>query len=153
MPATFEHLPTWLLSRASQRGHRILHAALGELGATGYDYRVLSALAHAPDGVAAQVDIGRVAALDRRDVTVTVRGLEAGGYVTRRRDPSDARVQRVALTDAGRARHRELELAALAAQDDVLSPLRASERARLLDLLAKLRAGDDAPSSEPHAKG
>src|SRR5690606_19235767 len=64
-------LPSWLLSRAGVRAHRILQRRFDAIGFTGYESRVLAALNAA--GPQSQAQIGRAVSLDRRDVTYTVR--------------------------------------------------------------------------------
>ncbi len=76
----------------------MLHERLDQAGASGYDYRILAVLADL--GPLSQADLGRAAALDRRDVTHTVRDLHARELVTRRPDPRDGRQTLVELTTA-----------------------------------------------------
>jgi DNA-binding MarR family transcriptional regulator len=79
--------------------------------------------------------------VSRATITALLDGLEAEGLVARRPDPTDRRARRVALTRAGRARAREIaptHAARLAAVTRALDP---DERAQLLALLDKLRAG------------
>lgn len=132
----FRQLPTWLLAQAAHRAHRLLQDRLSEAGATGYEYRVLSALTAV--GEATQADLGRLALLDRRDVTVTVRALLDSGMVARRQSTQDARAQIVSLTPAGRRRYAQLNRVMQAVQDELLSPLPAGRRDRLLGDLSQL---------------
>jgi DNA-binding MarR family transcriptional regulator len=136
---SFDELPTWLLSRAAARSHRILHAELAQLGASGYDFRVLSVLA--TTGACSQRALGDAAALDRRDISLTVRGLEAAALLSRRPDPQDARRTMVAITLLGQHRLAELSLALERVQRAVFSPLSAAETDTLSMLLARLATG------------
>lgn len=129
-------LPTWQLSQAAARAHRVLHDHLARAEASGYDYRVLSALGDS--GQASQADLGRAVALDRRDVTDTVRGLEVRQLVSRRPNPRDARELLVELTAAGRTALERLDTVVEDAQSEALAPLGASQRQALLRLLARL---------------
>jgi MarR family transcriptional regulator, lower aerobic nicotinate degradation pathway regulator len=133
---TFRELPTWLLSQAAVRSHRILHARLAGVGASGYEYRVLSALDAA--STATQAELGRLTGLDRRDVAVTVQALEKAALLTRSRSPDDARVLVVKPTSAGRRRSRELDRVAHDVQEEVFGPLTASDRRQLVRSLAQL---------------
>jgi DNA-binding MarR family transcriptional regulator len=143
----FYDLPTWLLSQATQRAHRLLHDRLDDAGATGYEYRLLSAL-HAV-GEATQADLGRLARLDRRDVTITVRALIASGTVARQRSSLDARAQIVSLTPAGRRRYAQLNTRMQAVQDELLSQLPAAHRDRLLDDLSRIGTQNAARTDTP----
>lgn len=114
-------LPTWLLSQASHRAHDILIERLSEVGARGYDYRVLDALSTTTP--LSQVAIGSLARMDRRDVAVTLAALGEDGLIDRRTDPDDARRNVVEITESGRARHTELSSIMMSIQEEVLAPL------------------------------
>jgi DNA-binding MarR family transcriptional regulator len=131
------HLPTWQISQASARSHKVLHERLAEAGSSGYEYRILVALGDL--GRASQADLGRVAALDRRDVTHTLRSLEARKLISRSADPSDARRTLVELTDDGESLFERLDQVVDEVQDEVLAPLTAAERGTFLSLLQRLR--------------
>lgn len=139
-PDDFRRLPTWGLARAAARSHRVLSGALAGLGATGYQFRVLSVLRRAP---ATQAEIGRNAHLDPRDVTVTVAHLVGAGLVARDRSEEDARALVVTVTDAGLEWLRHLDRAAEAAQDEVFGTLSAEERTVLLGLLGRIADPDE----------
>jgi DNA-binding MarR family transcriptional regulator len=131
-----EKLATWQLSQAAARAHRVLHERLAEEGASGYDYRILAALGDL--GPASQADLGRAAALDRRDVTHTVRDLHARHLVTRRADPGDGRQMLVELTAAGRSMLARLDRVLDEVQAEVFGALTVAQRRTLLHLLQKL---------------
>lgn len=129
-------LPSWLLSQAAARSHQLLTDQLAAVGASGYEYRVLAALGDG--GRASQAEVGRAAALDRRDVTHTVRALESAGLLSRADDPDDARRLVVDLTSAGIERLAELDQVLADVQNDLLAPLTPAQRTQLLRLLALL---------------
>lgn len=137
--APFDDLPSWLLTRAAARSHRILHRRLGEAGFTGYEYRVLSVLA--AGGRQSQADVGRGAFLDRRDVTHTVRRLEDRGLIERRVDPTNRRVVLVEMTAQGKQQWKRLTPIMRAIQSELLAPLSPREVSTLTPLLARL--GDE----------
>lgn len=134
--ARLEHLATWQLSQASARAHRVLHERLARAGASGYDYRVLATLGDL--GPISQADLGRAAVLDRRDVTQTVRSLQARQLVRRRPHPRDGRQTLVELTTAGSRLLERLDLVLDDVQTAVLAGLTAAERRTLLRLLKRL---------------
>lgn len=129
-------LPTWQLSQAAARSHRILHERLANAGVSGYEYRVLAVLGD--QGIASQADLGRAAALDRRDVTHAVRALEQRQLITRRPDPSDARQVLVTLTATGDSVLDQLDAVMNEVQEEVLTALTRAQRHALLDLLGQL---------------
>jgi DNA-binding MarR family transcriptional regulator len=129
-------LPTWLLSEAAVRSHRVLHEHLARADVSGYEYRALATLGDL--GRISQADLGRASRLDRRDVTDTVRKLESRGFVSRALDPHDTRRILVELTASGRRTVKSLDAMVHDVQKEVLKPLTAVERRLLVDLLRRL---------------
>ena len=107
-----------------------------QAGVNGYEYRCLSALAAAEQ--LSQTDLGVAAALDPRDVTHTVRDLEARGLVSRVKDPGHGRRQLVSLTGDGQRTAARLADIIAEVQDTVFSDLSRKERSVLLDLLERV---------------
>jgi DNA-binding MarR family transcriptional regulator len=136
-PTRLRLLPTWLLSQAGARAHRLLSEALAASNSRGHHYRLLAALEDL--GPASQVDLGRAAGLDRSDVAVSLQQLERRKLVRRIADPVDRRRKRVALTASGRRALDSLDDAVRQVQDLVLQPLTTAERATLTALLARLQ--------------
>ncbi|MHB8499014.1 MAG: MarR family winged helix-turn-helix transcriptional regulator [Acidimicrobiales bacterium] len=130
------NLATWQLSHASARSRKVLHERLTQAGASGYDYRILAVLGDL--GPASQADLGRAAALDRRDVTHTVRDLHARTLVTRRPDPRDGRQTLVELTAAGSSMLERLDLVLDEVQTEVFAGLTVDQRRTLANLLQQL---------------
>ncbi|MCO5058396.1 MAG: MarR family transcriptional regulator [Rhizobiaceae bacterium] len=113
-----------------------MHQKLTEAGVNGYEYRCIAALADR--GELSQVALGSAAALDPRDVTVTVRALEARGLVTRKADPEHGRRMLVSLTEEGRKAEVRLSLVIADVQDKVFERLNSEERSMLLELLGRV---------------
>lgn len=131
-----DSLPTWLLSRAAGRAHRLLSDAFASAGARGYHYRLLAALEDL--GPASQATLGRRAELDRSDVVTTIEALEADALVARAADPEDGRRKIVTITPAGRRLLRRLDEVVAGVQGELLAPLSDAERAELARLLARV---------------
>lgn len=129
-------LPTWVLSSAATRSHHVLQSRLADAGVNGYEYRCLSALA--ANEQLSQTDLGRAAWLDLRDVTHTVRSLEARGLVSRVRDPGHGRRQLVSLTPDGQEVARLLDGFMSEVHDAVFRDLTKDERRTLLALLERV---------------
>ncbi|WP_433798563.1 MarR family winged helix-turn-helix transcriptional regulator [Actinomycetospora sp. CA-084318] len=138
MPTSWSDLGTTVLTRAAARAQALLAHRLTEASSSPFEYRVLAVLAGVEHRT--QADLGRAAALDRSDVTATVRTLEGKSLVTRRPDPDHARRVLVALSPAGAAAFAELAVVVHEAQSDVFGALSRDERARLTGLLR--RVGD-----------
>ncbi|MFH9863329.1 MarR family winged helix-turn-helix transcriptional regulator [Streptomyces sp. NPDC017202] len=134
------------LLRLTRRVHRIQkhHLELSDLGITPAQSRLLRTLSHfsAPPRMA---DLAERLEVVPRAVTTLVDGLEAHGKVRRVPDPTNRRVIRIELTDAGRATLRELHRARRSAAREILAPLTDVERAVLGDLLDTLIGGTAAP--------
>ncbi|WP_221584307.1 MarR family winged helix-turn-helix transcriptional regulator [Microbacterium sp. G2-8] len=129
--------PSWLLSQARMRSHRILTERLAAIAARRYHLRVLSVLVE--HGPLPQVAIGTLADLDRADLSVSVDELEAEGTVIREQDPEDGRRKIVRITDDGQARARQLGLVLREVQDELFAPLEADEREAFIATLRKLQ--------------
>lgn len=133
-----------MLSQASARAHRILVDRLGEVGARGYEFRILDALTQSSTPLS-QIAIGSLARLDRRDVAVTIAELEAQHLVYRQPDPQDARRNLVWITPEGRDRFTQLEQIMSEVQAAVLAPLDAASQATFVEALQSLlRSADEA---------
>jgi len=128
--------PTWLLSRAHARAQAIRVEAFAAAGSTGYVSRLLASLAD--EGAASQAELSRRTGIDPSDVVAAVNDLEARRFVTRKRDPADARRNVVALTRTGRAELTRLDSVVADIQDRFLAPLSDAERRQLQRILAKL---------------
>ncbi|HEX5332200.1 MAG TPA: MarR family transcriptional regulator [Cellulomonas sp.] len=143
LPERLRRLPTWMLSQAAARAHRLLAEALADSDARGHHYRLLAALQD--QGPTNQVVLGHRTALDRSDVAVGLAELEQRGLAHRDPDPDDGRRKRVQITDAGTRFLADLDEVVGAVQDEVLHQLTPEERRTFLDLLTRLQpSADDA---------
>ena len=136
-----EKLPSWLLSQANARGHRLLADALGAHGLRGYHVRLLAALDE--HGTLSQADLGRRTGIDRSDVVATLDELAALGLARRSPDPSDRRRNVVTITAVGVDRLVEIDAVLQQVQDRLLAPLSPNERATFVPLLAKVAGRSD----------
>ncbi|MFJ8542600.1 MarR family winged helix-turn-helix transcriptional regulator [Streptomyces sp. NPDC093586] len=129
-------LPSWLLGRAAARGRALVAEALAAEGLKMWHHVVLSAVRDlAP---VAQADLGRGIGLDPKDLVGVLNDLQAAGLVVRAPDPDDRRKNAVSLTEEGGRVLARCEKAARTANDELLAPLTAQERARLLDMVRRI---------------
>ncbi|MFF3937251.1 MarR family winged helix-turn-helix transcriptional regulator [Streptomyces phaeofaciens] len=130
------------LLRFTRRVHRIQKHHLQQcgLGITPAQSRLLRTLAHygSPPRMA---DLAERLEVVPRAVTTLVDGLEAGGRVRRVPDPTNRRVIRIELTDAGQEALRELHGARRSAAEEILAPLTDEQRDVLGGLLDTLIDG------------
>jgi DNA-binding MarR family transcriptional regulator len=75
---------------------------------------------------------------DPSDLVAILDTLEAGGFVSRARDPQDRRRYALALTPRGRKELARFKAVAAEVQDEILAPLGSAERADLERLLQQL---------------
>ena len=136
MVTRIDELLTWLLSQAAARTHRVLHQRLGDADFTGYEYRVLSALANGEP--LNQTEVGRRAALDRSDVTASIRRLYDRGLVDRQADPNHGRRIIITITTAGAKAWTKAERVMTAVQDEVFGSLSTPQREMLRSLLIQV---------------
>jgi DNA-binding MarR family transcriptional regulator len=129
---------TWLLSRANARAQAIRVDAFAAAGSSGYLTRLLASLAD--EGPASQAGLSRRTGIDPSDVVAALNELTTRGFVSRTRDPGDARRNVVTLTPAGRAELRRLDKVVAAVQARFLAPLSDTERRQLVRILGKLAA-------------
>ncbi|MFJ6164429.1 MarR family winged helix-turn-helix transcriptional regulator [Micromonospora orduensis] len=135
-PAGLRTAPSWLLNQTAGHAARLLSEGFAAHDLRGYHYRLLAALNE--DGPASQADLGRRCGIDRSDVVAAVNDLAGRGLVVRAPDPADRRRNVISLTDAGTDEARRMTDTVARAQDDLLAPLSADERAELTRLLTRL---------------
>jgi len=125
------------LLRLTRRLHRIQKLYLEPLGITPAQSRLLRTVAHYEEPPR-MADLAARLEVVPRAVTTLVDGLEAAGRVRRVPDPTNRRVVRTELTDAGRDTLRELRSARRGAAEDMLAPLTVEQREVLGGLLSAL---------------
>ena len=94
------------------------------------------------DGMS-QAELSRVVAIEPPTMVRTIDRMVRDGLVTRERDPRDARISRILLTDRGRSLRDELVPKAAAVNAANLQRLTRPEGETLRRLLAKLLAPTD----------
>jgi DNA-binding MarR family transcriptional regulator len=139
-----DRLPTRLLARANARAQAIRAEAFAAAGSSGYASRLLASLAD--EGAASQAELSRRTGIDPSDVVAVMNDLQSRRFVTRRRDPADARRNVITLTRTGQTELARLDAVATAVQDRFLAPLNETERRQLTRILTKLTAENDVPA-------
>lgn len=93
-----------------------------------------------------QRDIAQISRTSAASVSSLLQGLERRGLVERRTEDGDERSKRVYATPAGAALIAGFEAAMAAADETILAPLDAAERATLQTLLSKITAALPPPT-------
>ncbi len=111
-------------------------------GLTDAQFNVLMLLHHQGErGRLSQIRLGKLLLVNRSNVTGLVDRMERDSLVRREDDPGDRRVNLVAITDKG----EEVLAAAMEEYypmlEKVMAGLDGKERGRLMELLARVRAG------------
>lgn len=135
-PSRIRDLPSWLLGRAAARGRGLVSAALARHDMKMWHHVVLAAVADL--GPVAQADLGRAVSLDPKDLVGVLDDLQTAGLVVRAPDPADRRKNAVSLTAGGEQRLEECTAVGKQANDELLAPLSAAERAQFLEMLRRI---------------
>ncbi|MEU6862034.1 MarR family transcriptional regulator [Streptomyces sp. NPDC046876] len=150
VPARLRELPSRLLAQAATHAQRLVAEQLTAVDARTWHYATLVALdAYGP---ASQAGLSSRTGIHRSDLVAVINELAGSGLVERAPDPADRRRNTVSLTAAGRGRLRRLEQLLDTAQEELLSPLSASERTQLIHLLGRIvdhHAATTAPTMTP----
>ncbi|HEX2702748.1 MAG TPA: MarR family transcriptional regulator [Solirubrobacteraceae bacterium] len=133
---TVSQLPSWLLAHAALQAQRLTGRRFELLGMRRQHFSVLATLDE--HGAVSQAELCRQLWIDRSDMVAVINELEHGGLVRRSRDETDRRRNAVALTPAGIFALRQLDAQVRDAEEELLAPLSAAERARLDRLLRRL---------------
>jgi MarR family transcriptional regulator, transcriptional regulator for hemolysin len=125
----------WMLKRAAYVLTMEITAALDSLGVSPRGHHVLKI---ASDGEYTQIELARIAGIDKTTMVVTLDELEAAGLAERRPSPEDRRARVIVVTDEGRRLVREAQQIVTRIQEDVLETLSADERQGFADGLSRL---------------
>ena len=97
-------------------------------------------------GKTAQGELAEQLMLDANNCVLLLNGLEEGGYVERRRDPSDRRRHIVEMTKAGERALEKADKAFAGLEDEVFAGLSVDERCQLWNLLRQALDGGAEPA-------
>lgn len=143
----------YLISRMGFFASRRFAERLSTLGLTPRMWGALNVLD--AEGAISQQQLGRAIGMDPSSVVAAIDELESHGWVQRRPNPADRRAHALHISDAGRDTLTRGRALARDAQEELLAPLSAPERAQLHELLLRLalNAGTETPgaSAEPPA--
>jgi MarR family transcriptional regulator, lower aerobic nicotinate degradation pathway regulator len=135
-PSRLRGKPSWLISKASARAHRLIGEAMTAAGGRAYHFAILATVEEF--GPSSQVQIGQRCGIDQSDMHAMVAELENQGHLERAPDPTDRRRNLVEITEAGRRRLEDLDVALSAVQDKLFNTLSATDRDRLTVLLTRV---------------
>lgn len=157
-PSSVLGLNAYLMYATGKAARRRLTDTLTAYGLRLWHLTILAMLDDA--GRLSKGDLATRLDMNQSDLTRTVTGLEAAGYVECARDPSDRRRIEVALTPAGRCALARLNSDVSATEAYLLAPLTGEERDVFASLLRRVhthlerdRAGDAPTFAAPGGAG
>jgi MarR family transcriptional regulator for hemolysin len=124
------------LARAAKAVSRAFGDALAEAGGSVPSWLILISLKTRP--LANQRELAEAVGIREATLTHHLNAMDAGGLITRRRDPANRRVHLVELTQAGEAAFHRLRTAAVAFDSRLRTGIGDKEVADLGHLLARL---------------
>jgi MarR family transcriptional regulator for hemolysin len=135
-----------VLARTARTASRAFDEALGAAGGSLPAWLILLTLQ--TRRLASQRELADAVGIRGATLTHHLNAMEAGGLVTRRRDPANRRVHHVELTPAGEALFRQLAGAAIAFDQRLRAGLDDRDIDILDDLLGRLHANiTDGPAA------
>ncbi|HLM50430.1 MAG TPA: MarR family transcriptional regulator [Solirubrobacteraceae bacterium] len=138
MPRPFQEPIGLRVDRTAKALSRAFDDALAQAGGSRTTWLVLAALKRRAWGT--QRELARELGIEGPTLTHHLDGLERTGLVTRTREPSNRRVQRVELTAAGDEAFHRLRRAAMSFDRRLRQGLPDEDVARLRELLDRLAA-------------
>jgi DNA-binding MarR family transcriptional regulator len=132
------NLPSRLVSQVAMHTDRLVNEALAAVDARKWHYAVLVTLRDL--GPSSQAALSRQTGIYRSDMVALITELADRDLVQRAPDPADQRRNLITLTPEGHAWARQLDEVVDRVQEEILVPLKESERAELTELLQRLLA-------------
>jgi MarR family transcriptional regulator, transcriptional regulator for hemolysin len=129
---------SFLLSHASHVLATRMTAAFAEIGITPREYCVLS---RALSGEYTQIELAKLADLDKTTMVNALDELERAGYAVRRPSPADRRARIIAVTPAGARAVAAGSRIAARVHDEVLDALPQRQRQVFVNALTSLVGG------------
>src|ERR1700754_4003022 len=127
----------YMLSDVARLIRTIFDRRVRDIGLTRAQWLVLTRVYRRP-GVS-QTELAEMLEIDRASAGRMIDRMERNGWVERRPDRSDRRINRLHLTDEARRVHADMWAIAESTVDDALSPLSATEREQYSELTAKVK--------------
>lgn len=146
LPAELEHYPGHYIRRLQQIAVAVFMEETRDFGVTPVQYAALSAVLRQP-GVD-QRTLARAIGLDTSTIGSVIDRLEGRGLMARSNSPTDRRVRLLHVTPQGSELLEAAEPSVLAAQQRMLDPLPAAQRALLLEALACVIRANDGVTGE-----
>lgn len=127
----------WLAADIARLMRTVFDRRVRELGLTRTQWLALTRISRRPG--ASQSDIAEMMEIEKAPAGRIVDRLEQKGWVERRPDPADRRINRIHLTERGTRIHAAILPIAEATVNDALGDLAPGERDRLTRLMVRVK--------------
>lgn len=127
----------YVLSDVARLIRTVFDRRVRDIGLTRAQWLVLTRLYRRPG--ASQTELADMLEIDRASAGRMIDRMQKNGWVERRADDGDRRINRLHLTAEARRAHRDMWAIAEATVDDALAPLSAAERDQFTRLAARVK--------------
>jgi DNA-binding MarR family transcriptional regulator len=127
----------YVISDVARLIRTVFDRRVRDIGLTRAQWLVLTRLYRRPG--ASQTELADMLETDRASAGRMIDRMQKNGWVERRADSDDRRVNRLYLTADARRAHKDMWAVAEATVDDALAPLSAAEREQFTRLAARVK--------------
>lgn len=127
----------YVLSDVARLIRTVFDRRVRDIGLTRAQWLVLTRLYRRPG--ASQTELADMLEIDRASAGRMIDRMQKNGWVERRADSGDRRINRLHLTADARRAHKDMWAIAEATVDDALAPLSPSERDQFTRLAARVK--------------
>lgn len=127
----------YVLSDVARLIRTVFDRRVRDIGLTRAQWLVLTRLYRRPG--ASQTELADMLEIDRASAGRMIDRMQKNGWVERRADSEDRRINRLYLTDDARRAHKEMWTIAETTVDDALATLSAAEREQFTRLAARVK--------------
>ena len=127
----------YVLSDVARLIRTVFDRRVRDIGLTRAQWLVLTRLYRRPG--ASQTELADMLEIDRASAGRMIDRMQKNGWVERRADSDDRRINRLYLTADARRAHKDMWAIAEATVDDALTPLSATEREQFTRMAARVK--------------
>ena len=127
----------YVLSDVARLIRTVFDRRVRDIGLTRAQWLVLTRLYRRPG--ASQTELADMLEIDRASAGRMIDRMQKNGWVERRADSDDRRINRLYLTADARRAHKDMWAVAEATVDDALAPLSVAEREQFTRLAARVK--------------
>ncbi len=137
-PSSDEHHFGWITADVSRLMRTVFDRRMRKLGLTRAQWLALTRLHRRPG--ASQQELADMMEIEKAPAGRILDRLQDKGWIERRADATDRRINRIYLTERGKRIHAAMSPIAAATVDDALEDLSRQEQDRLIGLMMRVKA-------------